>query len=309
MITRGKVSPLWLRLLIVLTVTLVAWAQSSTSGAPLSLEDVVKLCKSGFSEELVITRIKKSGKAFDLSPDELIELRKSVSETIIRYLLDPSQPYTPPPPPVVTQPPPPSASPKQPDPPPTAARQYPPDPNAARIPPEPGIYTIAEGSPAKIEIRVLLGVNEGAGLGKVLLKKGKVVAYLVGPSSKNRVQITMPPVFYFRLPEGKAVEDIALLSMDRKGDRREIEMGPAGPKPELKAESMRPFDSLEVGSRLFRITAGKLTKGEYLFFLLGSAEPPKGTYGKGYDFGVDETPPAANAKKKEVSTARYWRVI
>jgi hypothetical protein len=33
----------------------------------------------------------------------------------------------------------------------------------------------------------------------------------------------------------------------------------------------------------------KLTKGEYMFFLLGSAEPPKGSYGKGYDFGI-ETP-------------------
>ncbi len=61
-----------------------------------------------------------------------------------------------------------------------------------------------------------------------------------------------------------------------------------GPKPELKAEARRPFDALEVGPSLFELTTAKLTKGEYLFFQLGSAEPPKGSYGKGFDFGIDE---------------------
>ena len=96
------------------------------------------------------------------------------------------------------------------------------------------------------------------------------------------------PVFYLRLGEGKAIEDVVLVVFDRKSDRREIEMGPAGPKPELRAEVMRQFDSLEVGPALFKLTTAKLAKGEYFFFQLGSAEPPKGSYGKGYDFGVDE---------------------
>jgi hypothetical protein len=43
-----------------------------------------------------------------------------------------------------------------------------------------------------------------------------------------------------------------------------------------------------VGLRLFKISPSKLGKGEYLFFLVGSAEPPKGNFGKGYDFGIDE---------------------
>jgi hypothetical protein len=65
-------------------------------------------------------------------------------------------------------------------------------------------------------------------------------------------------------------------------------MGPPGPKPEFRAEAMRQFDSLEVGPNLFRLTAIKLIRGEYLFFQLGSAEPAKGSYGKGFDFAVDE---------------------
>ncbi len=52
---------------------------------------------------------------------------------------------------------------------------------------------------------------------------------------------------------------------------------------------MRPYDSLEVARGVFKIST-KLTKGEYLFLLLGSAEPPKGSYGKGYDFGVEGPP-------------------
>ena len=32
----------------------------------------------------------------------------------------------------------------------------------------------------------------------------------------------------------------------------------------------------------------KLGMGEYLFFQLGSAEPPKGIYGKGFDFGIGD---------------------
>src|ERR1017187_9753604 len=75
-------------------------AQTPGSTTPLSVEEVVKLCQTGLSEELIITKIKKNGKAFDLSTEELLELKKSgVSDNIIKFLLDPSQPYTPPAPP------------------------------------------------------------------------------------------------------------------------------------------------------------------------------------------------------------------
>ena len=32
-----------------------------------------------------------------------------------------------------------------------------------------------------------------------------------------------------------------------------------------------------------------------MFFLIGTAEPPKGNYGKGYDFGME--PPAVEKKR------------
>jgi hypothetical protein len=195
--------------------------------------------------------------------------------------LDPSQSYTP-------QPPSPPSSPVRPDtggaltsPARPLAKDYPPDRYALKVPPEPGLYLIQGELPLRVDIKILLGTREGAGLGKVLMKKGRLIGYLVGPAAKSRINNAMP-VFYMRLLEGKAIEEIVLVAFDRRIDRREIEMGPAGSKQELKRESMRQFDSL-----LFKLTSIKLAEGEYLFFQLGSAEPPKGSYGKGFDFAID----------------------
>lgn len=270
----------------------MAQAQSPKGGESLTVEEVVKLSEAGFSEEVIVTRIKKNGKAFDLNAAELVELKKiGLSDAIIKYLLDPSQPYAPAPPP-----PPPAPSrtdasgttPPATPPPAPPPKHYPADEHASKVPPEPGLYRFPTDVPVRVDIKILLGTNEGAGLGKVLLKKGKVIAYLVGPAAKTRIK-EPAAVFYMRLPEGKAIEDVVLAACDRKSDRREIDMGPPGPKPQLKAEAMRQFDSLEVGQGLYKLTTARLVKGEYLFFQLGSAEPPKGSYGKGFDFGIDET--------------------
>jgi len=244
-------------------------AQSQKSGGPLTVEEVVKLCQTGVSEELIVAKIKKNGKAFDLSAEELVDLRKAgVSDNVIKLLLDPSQPYIPPAPPAAT-----SSGP---------IRQYPRDVYASRVPGEPGLYVFPKEAPLEVDLKMLLGAKEGS------KKKSKIIAYLIGPASKTRIK-GVAPTFYIRLPEGKGVEEVVLVAFDCKNDRREIGMGPSGAELQLRPEAVRQFDSLEVGPRLFKITAGRLPKGEYLFFLAGSAEPTKGSYGKGYDFGIEES--------------------
>jgi hypothetical protein len=244
--------------------------ESSNSGAPLSLEEVVKMSRSGISEDVIITRIKKNAKPFDLSAEELAELKKAgISDNVVKFLLDPAQPYAPPSPPPapspLSQPPPPG-------------KTYPADDYASSVPPEPGLYHFLEQSPVRTEIKMLLGQK----VGKLSMKKGKTIAYLVGPTAKARAK-GPAPAFYIRLPEGKGIEELVLVAFERKHDRREIQMQP-GP------EAMRQFDSLEVGPHLYKITSNKLAAGEYLFFLVGSAEPSKGTYGKGWDFGIENVP-------------------
>jgi len=268
---------------------LVAWganiclAQSAAASPPLSLEDIVKDSQSGIPEDLLITKIKKNNKAFNLSGDEVRELTNmGISTTVIRYLIDPSLPPPPPPaPPPVA----PSVKPAAPVPE-VPSKTYPADANASRVPLESGLYRFVNEMPLKTDIRLLLGENQGAGLTKVLMKKDKAIGYLLGPTANTKVSEAAPS-FYLRLPEGKAIEEVVLLALDQSKERREIEIGQSLDKPELKGESMRPFDALEVGQRLFKITPSKtLTKGEYLFMLLGSAEPPKGSYGKVYDFSI-----------------------
>ena len=273
-------------LVLLLAPVLPRSAAQSAPTAPLSVEDIVKLSKDGISEDVLIAKIKKNAKAFDLSPDEIVELKKlGVSDSVVKMLLDPTQPYVAPPPP---QPPPPAPKPSVP------GKKYPTDPYAARIPAEPGLYRIYQSAPVQMDLKLFMGQKQGAGLGKVLLKKGKAVAYLAGPAAKTRLT-DAAPVFYMRMADGKGVEEVVLVALDRKKDRRELDMGPPAPKPELNPDTIRPFDSLEVGAGLFRLTPAALVKGEYMFFLIGTAEPPKGNYGKGYDFGME--PPAGEKKR------------
>jgi hypothetical protein len=273
-----------LLLLLLIAVRPVS-VSAQTPRSTLTIEEVLNLVGNGFAEELVITRIRKHGKAFDLNAEELVEIRKGgVSENIIKFLLDPSQPYTPPAPPAapVTAAPPAPAKPSPP------AKQYPDDAFAKRVPPDPGLYHFRGDEPVKADMKILLGAKHGAGVGKVLFKKGRTLAYLAGPRSKLAIQ-TNAPIFYLRLAEGKAIEDYVVVSLDGKLDRRELDMGP-GPKQELSADAIRPYDSIEVGLALFRVTPAPLKPGEYLFFQIGSAEPEKGSQGRGFDFSIS-TPP------------------
>jgi hypothetical protein len=241
------------------------------SDIPLSVEEVVKLVQNGLSEELIVTKIKKNGKPFDLSPEELVDLRRAgVNDTIIKFLLDPSQPYVPPQPHSVPSPPPPG-------------KQYSDDPHALKVPLEMGLYHFVGDSPFRVDTKMLLGQKHSGGL----MKKGNTVGYLIGANSKARIKETAP-VFYIRLPENKSIEEVVLVSLEHREDRRELPMGHDPKKSEFRPDAVRQFDALEVGPHLYKIQTTSLFSGEYLFFLVGSADPAAGNYGKGYDFAVDK---------------------
>jgi hypothetical protein len=236
--------------------------QSPNPERSLTIEEVVKLSQAGLPEELIVAKIKKNGKAFDLNEEELLELKKEgVTDTVVKFLLDPSQPYTPP---VQSK----AGA--------ESSKRYPDDVHASKVPPEPGLYYFSGELPVTIEIKILLGQKVGG-------KKGSTVAYLIGPTAKQRIKQSE---FYMRLPEKKAIEEVVLVVLIRKENRRELDLG-RDSKEEIKPGTVRQFESLEVGWNLFRITTPKLVPGEYLFFLIGSAEPAQGNFGRGYDFGIE----------------------
>jgi len=83
-----------------------------------------------------------------------------------------------------------------------------------------------------------------------------------------------------------------LVRMDAKEDRREIEVaatgGVVGGKAGIRAESIVPTAATPLGSNQFQLTAStRISRGEYIVYVVGSADTMKGIHGKGYDFTVD----------------------
>lgn len=77
----------------------------------LTLDEVVRLVQAGVSEEVIIARIRQNNTPFSLTGDQIVQLKKSfVTDSIIRFLLDPradlrpTAPAQAPPPTVVPQP-------------------------------------------------------------------------------------------------------------------------------------------------------------------------------------------------------------
>jgi hypothetical protein len=270
----------------------------SPSKKTLNVEDVTAMIQAGLSEDLIAAKIKKEGQVFDLTPDQMISLKKSgASDRLIKVMLDPSLDYEPPARPTEA---PKATAPSQP-PIETAPRvtgvSEPPrvdkDPIASTVPQQAGLYYLSNSSLLKIDLKTMASAKVAGRLGSVAtlgIKSRKTNGYLIGPKAKSRVKETSP-VFYVRLPEGLSIDEVVLVTMYVKSDRRELEVGSqggiVGGKQGLRMEVMKPFDSKELAPQLYKISTSILGSGEYLFYLTGSGDSIKGIQGKGYDFGVE----------------------
>ena len=67
-------------------------AAAASKGAPASgVDTIIELVKGGMSESLVLKTIQKSGKAYNLTPAEMLKLQKAgVSENVINVMMDPT---------------------------------------------------------------------------------------------------------------------------------------------------------------------------------------------------------------------------
>jgi hypothetical protein len=267
----------WCAVSFILAAVCVLGAQDAPKAAvgSMTIEEVLSLSKAGVSEDVIVARIKRNAKPFDLNSDEILALKKDgVSETVIKYLLDPSQPYSPPPPP-----PPPHAEPP--------AKPPPSDPLALKVPVENGIYYFAgEENFVPLELKPVVPFKQPGKMTKLSggLMKGQVVGSVVGAAAAARVP-TGPATFYARPGEKAGIEDFVLLSMEAAKDRRNLDFGNKAGKPVFPPKSIHQFDSKEVMPGVFRLAVPPSNAGEYLFFILGSGDEKKGLLGKGYDFG------------------------
>jgi hypothetical protein len=274
-------------MLLFLAVFLLAVPWPAQEEAPraattLTLDDVLKLVHAGVSEEIIIARIKRFNKPFDLNSDEILELKKSgVSDPIIKCLLDPATPYAPPPPPAID-----SKAPAVPPPPPK-------DPLTLKVPPEAGIYRLVKATPGeeafeRLEIKPVIPLKRGGKMGSMLsggLVKDHTLGLIAGPKSKSRGPAGSS-VFYARFDSKGSPDDLVLLRLLSGGTGREFDFGPKPDKPAFDPEAICPMENSEAGANVYRLSAPALRPGEYLLFILGSGDERKGLLGKGYDFAV-----------------------
>ncbi len=256
----------------------------------IKLDDVIRMVKAGDMEDDIVAKIRAAKHPLELTNDERNALQQmGVSNTIIKYLLNPD--LAPPAPPTPPAPPGAVAVPVPREPPPDPSGPFPDDPIVARLPRPPGVYFLKGTDILTVDIKSILPEPQGGGFfSKIVPGGGKVVGVLPGAAAQVQVGMT-PALFYLRLAENMKVEDFVLVSLNAvtKSKRRELEFIASkekGGKPTVKIDSIHPTERVAVGPRLFKVTTGKLGKGEFMFYLVGSADPGNSILGKGYDFGA-----------------------
>jgi len=275
----------------VLLVLLVAsTTRSQQLATRLTNKDVIDMVSVGLSDDVIISKI-RSGAAggtlqFDTSVNGLKELKAGkVSDDVIKVMINP----TPPAAPVVV-----------------AAAPMTNDPNLP--PPEVGVYWKNGNAFTRIEGQAISQAKVGGKAGSMFtygLRNEHWDAYLNGPHSNNVVS-DRQPIFYLYVPDGGSASDFALIILEKKGDRREFEIGSfggiTGGKSGVKRDKEIAFTSEHAGIRTYKLKIDAALKpgGEYAFFMgtgqqanmagggTGGARSGGAASGRVYDFRVPE---------------------
>jgi len=293
-------------------------AESAARPQGLTLDGVVSMVQAGLSEDVIIARIRKEDKPFDLSPEDMIKLKKAgASDGILKVMLDPkAEPKVPTPPPqpvsaapaqvVVANPVVPGMiAPSNPSGATVAPGAAVPvgDPNDPMTPHDSGVYLYTKDRDGNPKIMVLeraayQGSKTGGMFGAVMtggLMKAKMKAVIAGARASIRTGDARPE-FYFYFEDkaaglGKSYfgsanlsnpNQFALIKLEVKKSNRETiigEFGAFGASSGTHAKSMIPFKSERLRAGLYKVVPTQgLEEGEYCF--LASAGQ-MGAYGAG----------------------------
>lgn len=224
----------------------------------LTNQDVIEMTKLGLSDDVIITKIHKAYDAgtdtvsFDTSVEGLRALKTAnVSEPVIKVMINP----TPPPAAIVA-----GASPMTMD--------------SSLPPPEVGVYWRDEGKFVLVQGQTVANAKAGGKAGSMFtygLRNQHWDATIEGPTSKNTVR-DRQPVFYLYVPDGADSADYVLLKLNKKGDRREFQIGSfggiTGGKSGVQREKEVQFHAEHLGIRVYKLTLDEALKpGEYGFFM------------------------------------------
>lgn len=263
---------------LALLVASLAWAQDGKMSKRLTNQDVIGMVQLGLSDDVVIAKIRAASAAgadavsFDTSVDGLKALKAAnVSDSVIKVMINPA-----------------SAPPAAPH----AAGPAAPNPNLP--PPEVGVYWKDGANFVLIPGQAMSQAKVGGRAGSFLtdgIRNQHWDAVIEGSTSANRVK-ERRPVFYLYVPDGYSGSDYTLLRLNKKGARREFQVGSfggvTGGKSGVKRDKEVPFGAEHVAVRTYKLTLEEdLKPGEYGFFMgTGQSTSMSGAMGGNRSGGI-----------------------
>lgn len=241
-------------------------AAGPAAPAGMTVDDVVKLVQAKLSDDLIIGQLKKNGKAFSLSTDDLVKLKTSgASDNVLLVMMDPTAtPAAPPPPP------PPVVAKRIVDPPPAKEIERPKSQAEAELPKAFGVYYLLNDKWVQMS-QTQCNVQRNkmrAILGGPLIRQ-KVHANIPGNWASLRIMDIEKPKFLAYFPDRK-VSTFNLLRLAQKGEVREVA------QLSVLYSSEQHEDKIEIdispagtANMFLLIPKGTLTPGEYAI-----VEPP-----------------------------------
>ena len=271
-----------------LLVASTIWGQQQLSKR-ITNQDIIALTGLGFSDDVIISKIRSANAGgtlqFDTSVDGLKELKAAkVSDEVIKVMINPA----------------PAAAQVV-----VAATPISNDPNLP--PPEVGVYWKNNNAFVRIEGQAISQAKVGGKAGSMFtygMRNEHWDAYLNDPQSKNVIN-DRQPVFYIYVPDGASSSDFVLISLEKKGNRREFQIGSfggiTGGKSGVKRDKEVAFTAEHAGIRTYKIKLDASMKpGEYAFFMgtgqsstmaggsTGGARSGGAAAGRVYDFRIPE---------------------
>jgi hypothetical protein len=263
------------------------WSQQLSTR--ITNQDVIDMVGLGLSDDVIIAKIRAASAGgtlqFDTSVNGLKQLKAAkVSDDVIKVMINPAPPAGP----IVV-----------------AAAPMSNDPNLP--PPEVGVYWKNGFVFTRIEGQVISQAKVGGKAGSMFtygLRNEHWDAYLDGPQSKNVVN-DHQPVFYIYVPDGGSPSDFTLITLEKKGNRREFEIGSfggiTGGKSGVKRDKEIAFTAEHAGIRMYKLKlAAEMKPGEFAFFMgtgqqstmaggsSGGARSGGAASGRVYDFRIPE---------------------
>jgi hypothetical protein len=273
--------------LFLLLASTTAWSQQLNKR--ITNQDVIDMAGLGLSDDVIIAKIRGASAGgtlqFDTSVDGLKALKAGkVSDEVIKAMINPAPPAAP----VVV-----------------AATPISNDPNLP--PPEVGVYWKNGNAFIFVEGQAISQAKVGGKAGSMFtygMRNEHWDAFLNGPRSKNVINESQP-VFYLYVPDGTSASDYVLISLEKKGDRREFQIGSfggmTGGKSGVKRDKEIAFTVEHAGIRTYKIKPNLPMKpGEYAFFMgtgqqatmaggsSGGARSGGAATGRVYDFRIPE---------------------